>query len=126
VAGSVAVTGSATVFVANQTTKAYAEDGTSLIANRDIAVEAHATEDIFTVAATVAASGTASVGGSVSTVVLNDKTYAYLGNAAITDDAGAVATAGGNILVAATDDTGTLTIAGGVAIGGGVGFGAAV
>ncbi len=124
--GSVAVTAAATVLIANETTLATVADGAHLWAKGDINVEAHASEELLTVAATLAVSGTASVGGAVSVVVLNDVTRASLGDKATTDPAGATADAGGNVVVAASDDTDSLTVAGGVSVGGDAGVGAAV
>ena len=126
VAGSAAVTAGATVLVVDQTTKAYAEDGTSIRAERDIEVEAHAAEDILTVAAAVSGGGAVAAGGAVSTVIVNNTTYAHIGGGATTDDEGAKAHAGGNVVVYAVDDTTDLTVAGGLSVGGGAGLGGSV
>lgn len=126
VSGSVSVTAGATVLIANQTTTAAVADDTFLYATRDITVEAHAVEDILTVAATVSGAGAAAVGGAFSVIVLNNHTHAYIGQDATNAAEAPVAHAGGNVVIEATDDTDSLAISGGVAIGGGVGAGAAV
>jgi hypothetical protein len=123
---SAAITAAATVLVANETTIASVADGASLLARGDIDVEAHASEDLLTVAATGSGSGGASVGGSASVVVVNDTTQANIGQSAASDAEGAKAIALGNVIVAASDDTNLVTVAGGLAIGGVAGFGAAV
>ena len=107
---------SASVLVVTNTTMAHIDDGAQVTAAHDIAVEAHATESILVTVATGAFSG-AAVSGSVSVVSLKDVTYAYIGNSATTNAAGAHANAGGNVLVSASDDTDTFTIAGSLAIG---------
>ena len=115
------------VGVAKLTTEAYVDDGASVDAAKDIIVQARASEDVLSVAAGMAASGTVSVGGSIPVTVLTTKTRAFIGEDATSLSAGAKAAAGGNILVSAQDDTDGDVIAGSVAIGiGGAGVGASV
>lgn len=120
-AGGVAVTPGADVTVVNGTTEAYVADGAEVRAEQDILVAAHAAEDILSLSAGVAGSGTVSVGGAVSVIVVNTETHAHICDHAATDAYGAIAHAGGNVLVAATDDTDIDVIAGSL----GIGFGAA-
>ncbi|RJR48541.1 MAG: calcium-binding protein, partial [Desulfobacteraceae bacterium] len=127
ISGAVSVTPSVVVGVATLTTEAFIDDGADIDAAGDILVTAKASEDILVVAAGVAASGSVSVGGSIPVSVLTTTTRAFIGNDATSLSAGAKATAGGNILVSAQDDTDVDVIAGSLGVGIGVaGVGASV
>ncbi|MEJ2723027.1 MAG: LEPR-XLL domain-containing protein [Deltaproteobacteria bacterium] len=131
IAGTAAVTPGAEVTVITNNTKAYVDDGALVKAEKDIEVTANASEDILSVAAGVGGSGTVGIGVAASVLVMDNTTYAYIGKDATslgdpidTDPSGAmgaVAKAGGNILVSAKDTTETFMIAGSL----GLGFGAA-
>jgi len=133
-AGAVGVSPDAGVIVVTNATKAFIDDGASVNALRDITVRARGEEDVLAITAAAAGSGTVAVSGAVSVIVLNDTTYAYIGNNPSTNanDPGglaASANAGGNILIDASDDTKTYTIAGAIGVGigaGGIGAGVAV
>jgi len=133
-AGAVGVSPDAGVLVVTNTTKAFIDDGAAVNALRDITVRARGEEDVLAITAAASGSGTVAVSGAVSVIVLNDTTYAYIGNNPSTnsnDPSGIVASAnaGGNILIDASDDTKTYTIAGAIGVGigvGGIGAGVAV
>ncbi|HUU83030.1 MAG TPA: hypothetical protein VM243_05950, partial [Phycisphaerae bacterium] len=116
IAGTVAVTPGADVTVITNNTKAYVDDGALVKAEKDIAVVANSSEDVLSIAAGVGGSGTVGIGVAASVIVIDNTTYAYIGCTT-----GATASAGGNILVSATDTTETFVVAGSL----GVGFGAA-
>ncbi len=113
--------------VINNTTTAAIDDGAIVAADGNIEVEAHSGGDVLSIAAAGAVSGTASVGGSVSYVRVNDTTWAYIGDSATTDAGGAEVNAGGSILVDATDGTVAYLITGSLSVGAvGAGVGGAV
>jgi hypothetical protein len=117
-----AITPGADVTVAGNTTEAYIGAGAHVNAKKDIEVRAYAAEDILSIAAAVAGGGNFSGAGSVSVVVLDNKTYAYIGK-------GAVVNAGGNVLVSASDATDVDVVAGALGVGlngGGAGVGVGV
>jgi hypothetical protein len=120
IAGTAAVTPGAEVTVITNNTKAYVDDGALVKAEKDIEVVAHASEDFLTIGAGVGGGGTVGIGVAASVIVLDNTTYAYIGDNDKLESLGATANAGGNILVAATDTTGTM-----VAESLGLGFGAA-
>ncbi|MFI5455223.1 MAG: beta strand repeat-containing protein [Isosphaerales bacterium] len=127
ISGTVAVAPGVVVLVINNTTTASIDDGASVAARGDVAVVAHSSGDVLTIAAAAAVSGEGSGGGSVSYIGINDTTQANIGNTATSDGAGAQVNAGGNVLVDATDDTVAYLITGALSIGiGGAGIGAAV
>ncbi len=116
-AGEVSITPGVVVIVINNTVTAAIDDGVSVTAAGDIAVQAHTSGDILSIAASGAIAGEAAVGGAVSYVGVNDKTQAFIGDTASTDAAGTHASAGGNVLVDATDDTVAYMVTGSLAIG---------
>ena len=67
--GSVSVTPGVVVLVINNTTMASIDDGASVAALGDVAVEAHSSGDVLTIAAAGAVCGEAAVGGAVAYVV---------------------------------------------------------
>ncbi|RKY41296.1 MAG: hypothetical protein DRP85_06715, partial [Candidatus Makaraimicrobium thalassicum] len=122
ISGTVAVTPGAQVAVVTNTTTAYIGERAKVAAVGDITVSADAAEDLLSIAASVAGSGSVSVAGAVSVIVIDAKTHAFIGKYAVVD-------AGGNIVVIAVDITDVDSIAGAVGIGlsgGGVGAGVAV
>jgi hypothetical protein len=126
-AGDVSITPGVVVMVLNNTVIAAIDDGATVTAAGDIAVQAHSSGDILSVAASGALAGEVGVGGAVAYVGVNDTTDAYIGDTATTDAAGAHASAGGNVLVDATDDTVAYMVTGSLAIGlGTAGIGGAV
>jgi len=120
-AGAAGVAPGADITVIRNTTKSYIDDSTLVEAKKDILVTARSKEDILSVAAGAGVGGTVGVGGAVSVISLDNVTEAYIGDNAADDAEGAKADADGNILVAASDDTETMMIAGSL----GIGFGAA-
>src|SRR5208337_2285287 len=117
ISGEVSVAPGVVVLVVNNTTIASIEDGASVAALGDVAVVAHSSGDVLTIAAAAAVSGTGSGGGSVSYVGINDTTQANIGDSATTDAAGAKVNAGGNVLVDTTDNTVAYMITGSLAVG---------
>ncbi len=77
------------MLVVNNTTTASIDDGASVAALGDVAVIAHSSGDVLSIAAAAAVSGTASVGGSVSYVGINDTTRANIGDSATSTGTGA-------------------------------------
>jgi mucin-19 len=127
ISGTVSVTPGVVVLVINNTTTAAIDDGAAVNTEGDVSVQAHASGDVLSIAATGAISGTASVGGSVSYVGVNDTTKAMIGDTATTDTGGTHVSADGNVLVDATDDTVAYLITGSLSVGvGGAGVGGAV
>ena len=128
-AGGAAVTPGVAVVVIKNTVLATIADGTTVDAVRDVAVEAHASEDLFAIAATAAGSLAFSGAGSVVVFSVSDTTKAYIGTSAGSSQAGTAVSAGGSVLVSATDDTTTFAIAGSLGVGlgiAGVGVGVGV
>ncbi len=123
--GSVSVTPGAVVLVINNTTKAQIKAGAQVYARGDIDVEAHNSGDILTVAATASGGIDVGVGIAVSYIGVNDTTLASIGD---TGDAGtSLASAGGDVLVDASDDTVAFIVSGSLGIGvTGAGIGASV
>jgi hypothetical protein len=139
-AGTAAITPGADVTVITNDTRAYIDNGALVKAEKDIVVTANAKENFLSIAAGVGGAGTVGIGVAAGVLVMNNTTSAYIGddpNRSLEDvDAtgpgdgtntdpsglkGAVAKAGGNVLVAPRH-TETLTVAGSL----GVGLGAAV
>ncbi len=126
IAGSVGVGSTAGVGAANTTlvysptTLAYAGAGVNLTAGgTGLSVVATQSENVLAITAGIAAGGTAGVAGSATVAVLNDTTAAYIG-------AGSSVTVngGGNLIVAASDLTSVISVAGNLAVGGTAGVGA--
>ena len=127
VSGAVAGTGAADIMIVTINTKAFVDDGAVVGAEGDIGVHAHASEDIVSVSAGASVSGTVAVSGAFSILTINSTTLAYIGDDNAVDLKGATASAGGNILISASDDTKLLMVAGSLGIGiGAVGIGASV
>ena len=84
------ITPGAVVVVIDNTTTAAISDGATVAADGNIAdQERHSSGDILWIAAAGAVAGTASVGGSVSYVGVNDTTWAFIGQSATSDSDGA-------------------------------------
>jgi hypothetical protein len=127
ISGTASITPGVVLVVINNTTIAAVDDGANVTAAGDIEVEAHSSGDVLSIAAAGAVAGTAAVGGSVSYVSVNDTTWAYIGYSATTDSGGAQVSAGGSVLVDATDDTVAYLITGSLSVGAtGAGVGGAV
>ena len=126
--GTVAAAPAADVRVVNNTTKATIADGTLVNAKDDVQVLANAAENVLSVAAGIAGSGTVAVGGAVGVTVINNTTWATIGaNTGMTPGSGATVNAGGNVQVLAQDDTTYDAFTGAAGIGIGVaGLGASV
>jgi hypothetical protein len=92
------------------TTKAYVAGGAIVNAAGDVQVNASAHEDILLVGVGVAAA-TVGIGGAVSVLSVNNTTQAYVGGQV---------TAGGNVVIAAADNSNVVVIdgAGGFGLGG--------
>ncbi|MEO1004704.1 MAG: hypothetical protein AAFW67_02390, partial [Cyanobacteria bacterium J06638_38] len=121
VGGTAGITPGGDVTIIENTTKAYIDDNVTLNAQKDLTVIADAKEDILSIAAGVAVSGTASISGSASVTDINNTTYAYIGDQDTGETDGVTVNVGGDINVSAQNDTETMMIAGSL----GVGFGAA-
>ncbi|EXI89661.1 MAG: hypothetical protein AW11_01349 [Candidatus Accumulibacter regalis] len=120
ISGSVSVAPGADVRVVNLTTKAYIGSVVEVQVKGDVRVLADAREDITSIAAGLAGSGTVSVGGAVGVTVVNNHTWAYI------DDAARVFAAG-NVQVFATDTTEVKSYIGSLGFGiGAAGLGASV
>ena len=109
-AGEAAVDPGADVTTPTLTTTATVGQSAQVNAVGDMQVVAAAAEKYLSVAAGLAVSGTASAAGAVTVLLVNDTTNAYIENGAMVD-------VGGNLLVAASDDTDLTSVAGTVAIG---------
>jgi ubiquinone biosynthesis protein UbiJ len=120
-AGAAAVGAGADVLVAGNTTKATIGANAQVKAKRDVEVLARGQEQYLEMGAGLAAAGTVAIAGSVGVISLNDKTYASIVGGTTRVDAG------GNVRVAASDNTETDMIAGAAAAGfGAAGVGIAV
>jgi hypothetical protein len=120
-AGAAAVGAGADVLVAGNTTKATIGANAQVKAKRDVEVLARGQEQYLEMGAGLAAAGTVAIAGSVGVISLNDKTYASIVGGTTRVDAG------GNVRVAASDNTETDMIAGAAAAGfGAAGIGIAV
>ncbi len=121
ISGDVAATPDAAVFVVSNTTKAFIDDGATVAAHNDLTVRARNEQDILVVTVGCAGSGEGAVSLAAAVIALNDVTKAYIGN---TGSSAATASAGGNMILDASDATTTFMIAGSVGIGIGTGGGA--
>ena len=120
-AGAVAVGAGADVFVAKNATLAAIDTGAQVKAARDVQVLAEGSTQVLDMGVGLSAAGTVAVAGSVAVVSLANQTQALVGGGATRIDAG------GNVRVAARDDTKSDVVAGAAAAGfGAAGIGAAV
>ena len=118
--GTVGVGIGADVAVMNHVTKAQIGNSALVNARKDVSVAASLEEEVLSISASLGASGTVGVSGSVSALVFDNETWASIGN-------GATVNADGNVAVTAEDNTDTTMVAGTVALGlGGGGVGAGV
>lgn len=120
--GTVGVGVGADVAVMKNDTHAWVGDLSTTNARKDVSVLANSNQDVVSISASLGASGTVGVSGSVSVLSFDNETWAWIGDGANVD-------AGGNVAVNASDDTATTLIAGTVALGlagGGVGGGVGV
>jgi hypothetical protein len=115
--GVVGVSPAADVTVLGNTTKSLIKTGAIVNAKNDITVEAHAREDLLLIGFGIGG-GVVGIGGAVSVLTIDNVTTASIG-------ANACVSAGGDVLVYATDDTDSDMISGALA-GGFVGVGASV
>ncbi len=125
ISGTASITPGVVVVVINNTTTAAIDDGAVVAAEGNVEIEAHSSGDVLSIAAAGAVAGTAAVGGSVSYVSVNDTTSASIGQSATMDSLGAQVSAGGSVLVDATDDTVAYLITGSLSVAA-TGAGAAV
>ncbi|MFN5854601.1 MAG: hypothetical protein ACK456_01665, partial [Pseudanabaenaceae cyanobacterium] len=125
-AGLGGVAPAADVRVLNFNTKAYIEDNTQVNAALDVRVIAKSSENISSYVNGAAGGGLAGIGGAVGVTVINNQTYAYIGNSASDLTTGAKVLAGGNVQVAASDDTNILAQVGALGVGGIAGLGASI
>lgn len=98
--------------------KAHVEDGATVKADRNVVVDAKASEALVSVAMGFAGGGSVGVGGAVSVVV--NKNDVQAGTGAATVDSG------GNVLINAEDDITAVLTAGAGAGGGNTGVGASL
>ncbi|HSG90038.1 MAG TPA: hypothetical protein VLA56_12570, partial [Pseudomonadales bacterium] len=125
IAGTVSVTPGADIAVLGSSTEAFVDDGASVTAEGDVAVTAETVIDVISVTAAPSGSGTVAVAGAAGVLVINTDTNAYIGDVSAADG-GATVDAGGNVIVAANDETGTFMVTGSLAVGiGAAGIGAA-
>ncbi len=125
VSGSVAVAPSVAVDAISLTSEALVGGGAQVFARDTVAVKARSAQDVKSVVASLAASGTASIAGSPAILVLTSTTTARIGTIAASDTPATVK-AGGSIVVQAIDDTKALAIAGSGGFAGTAGIGAGV
>ena len=120
VAGGAAISGIAAVSpgvlvgVVDNTVEAYIDNAALVDAKSDVDVRAYSSEDILAISIAIGGSGLVGIGGAFGIVVVDNTTYAYIGDSAVVH-------AGGNVVVAASDFTDVDNIA----IGAGIGIGAA-
>ncbi|MHB1242601.1 MAG: beta strand repeat-containing protein, partial [Gaiellaceae bacterium] len=107
--GTVGVAPSANVLVVDVDVDAFIGGGALVNARNDVVVSAASSQSVLGIAAGIAG-GTVGVGGAVAVFVLELHTYASIG-------AGADVEAGNNLLVAATDETKVMFIAGAIGVG---------
>lgn len=112
----VAVEGSVSAVVLNDTVNAYIGTGATVAAGNNVLIAAGDQVDLVVVDAGVAGGGGAGFGGSVAVITQTDTVSAY-----IADEASV--TAGGNIGIQALSDADILAIAGSLSIGGKAGVG---
>ncbi|MFV2069876.1 MAG: beta strand repeat-containing protein, partial [Pirellulales bacterium] len=115
--GVAAVSPAVGVTVLTNTTQAYVGSNATVDALNDVSIEAHGVEDILLVGFGIAA-GVVGIGGAVDVLSITNEVTAFIGS-------GANVSAGGDVLVLATDDTDLDVISGALA-GGAVGIGASV
>ena len=134
VAGSLAAAGTAAVGigadvgVVTKKTEAYIESGVTATVEKDIVITATSSENITSVAAGLAASGTVSIALDASVHVLDIQTRAFIGDRPGDGLASAGAGnvhAGGNILISADESSEIDKIVGVLAVSGTAGIGAA-
>src|SRR5262249_47090760 len=127
-AGTAGVGAANTTLVHGATTKAWIGAGAQITAGgTGVSLTANASEDIISIAAGIAVGGTAGVAGSAAVNVLNETTYAYVG------DGANVHTTAGDLSISSMDYTGpqadgsdgggVISVAGSLAGGGTVGAG---
>lgn len=116
--GTAGVAPGADVAVINNTTKAFLDSGVVANATEDVAVVADGEEDLLSVVAGLGVAGNASIAGAVTVAVIDNDTFAFIGEDSAVD-------ADGNVLVAADDRT-TATVASGAGAFGGVGVGGSI
>jgi hypothetical protein len=114
--GTAGVGPGADISVVSNSTEAFVGRSAVISSMRDIEVKASAHEDILSIAAAAAAGGAAGVAGGASINYIDNRTHAYVDNAARL-------AAEGNVIVVSDDVTNTDVIAGvlGLGIGAGVG-----
>lgn len=109
--GSLGLGVSADVGTFIKTTEAFIDADTK--ANRNVSVQAKSTEDLLSIAATVEISSQSDLSGALGTYIVEPTTTARIGN-----ESGSTmptVTAGGSVIVAATDDSELDLIAGNIA-----------
>ena len=121
--GSVGVGAGADIGVIDKLTEAFIGAGTDVGATGDVKIQAIAEEKVISVSALLGIGGSAGIAGSAGVYVLDLATRAYVAGGATHAEAATVA-AGGNVLVAASDETTMDIIAGNVAGAGSVAVGA--
>ncbi|MBL8463594.1 MAG: leukotoxin LktA family filamentous adhesin, partial [Thauera sp.] len=118
--GTVGVGVGADVAAMQHATHAAIVDQSAVNAKRDVEVAASSSQEVVSISASLGASGTVGVAGSVSVLSFDNETSASIGDEA-------QVAAGGNLSVTADDHTDTTLVAGTIALGiGGGGVGAGV
>ena len=91
---------------------------------RGVLIGAYETEDIIAIVVSGSGGGSAGVAASVCVTVVDNDTYAYIGDGALINENNTLANALQQVRVVAVDDTLLVTIAGGGSGGGAAGVGA--
>ncbi|WP_312523058.1 hypothetical protein [Anaerospora sp.] len=117
VGGTAGIGAGADIGVINKDTTAFIGHDTKVNAGNSVSVEAIASEEVRSIAASGAGGGTAGIAGAASVYTINNATAAFIGTMADVK-------ADGNVKVAAKDDTEANLIGGSGAFGGTAGVGA--
>ncbi len=113
-AGEVGVGTGVDVAVVNTTTKASIGAGSQIAAGGDVTVTANASEDVANAAGAAAIGGEVGVAGNLVGIAVHDDTEATIASAA---NAKTTVIAGGNVVVAADDQTRTIDVVGTLGLG---------
>ena len=113
-AGEVGVGAGADVAVVNTTTKASIGAGSLVAAGGDVTVTANASEDVANTAGAAAIGGQVGVAGNLVGFAVHDDTQATIASSA---NAKTTVIAGGNVVVAADDQTRTIDVVGTLGLG---------
>jgi hypothetical protein len=120
-AGIAVAGGALDVAVPTVRSKAYIDQGATVNAANNVGVQAHTEAQVLIVTVGVSVAGFAGLTGSISVLAVNTETKAWIGrdvgDDSKTEPLSAVARAGNNVLLLATDNTSSLAVDGAVGIG---------